>query len=115
MENGGIWIRRINALLEKQNKIQKDLAEGINSSPSTISAWLNEEKPQEPKVIGFNAVANYLGVSMDYLFGADECETPEKEEIHKMTGLSNKAIDQLIQACPGDVVAEKKIAICNYL
>ena len=114
-----IWVDRINSLLEEMNKTKKELAEGIGTSPSTISSWLSPEIQQEPKIIGFNAAAQFLGVSMDYLFGAEECKTPTDNEIYKMTGLSEKAIANLKTikkaASTGSAESEKKISICNYL
>lgn len=117
--NDRTWVERINTLLDEQQKSKKDLAAGIKSAPSTISAWLSEETRQEPKIIGFHAAAEYFGVSMDYLFGADECKTPDNNEIHKQTGLTDRAISNLKQAqrnaSAGSVEDEKKIYICNHL
>lgn len=121
MENNRdhIWVKRISALLEEKNITQKDLAKGANTSPATISAWLSPEVQQEPKIIGFNAAARYLNVSMDYLFGADECKNPSDNKIHRLTGLSDRAIRMLKRMrkrmSSGSTSDEKKIFICNYL
>lgn len=112
------WIRRITDLRENQHLSQKDLALESDTSPSTISAWLKEEKPQEPKIIGFYKVAKCLGVSMDYLYGEDECKAPTDNEIHKLTGLSGRAITNLKEVNDKKNEHgsnEKILAICNYL
>lgn len=118
-----IWVERINRLIEDNEITQQDLARGCDLSPSVISDWigLNKKKNQilrEPKIIGFHKIAKYFNVSVDFLLGENECETPSDEKIHEMTGLSGLAIQNL-RAVNGlqneRVEAEKKILVLNYL
>jgi len=98
---------------------QKELAEKSNISTSAISEWSKWENTREPRVGNLLPVAKALGVSMDYLLGADECKTPSNEEIHKITGLSDRAIDSLISTNRSmgtdNGTAAKRLAACNFL
>lgn len=121
--NFPIWVVRINSLMEERQITQQTLAQGCGLSASLISDWigLNKKKKHvlsEPKIVGFQKIAKYLGVSVDYLLGEVECQTPSDEEIHKITGLSDIAIRHLKKVNGfqnGDTIAEKKILILNYL
>ena len=93
-----ILAERLTNLLEDRDMTQKELAEKSNISTSAISEWSKWENTREPRVGNLLPVAKALGVSMDYLLGADECKTPSNEEIHKITGLSDRAIESLISA-----------------
>lgn len=118
-----IWVERINKLIEENEITQQDLAKGCDLSPSVISDWigLNKKKNQtlrEPKIIGFHKIAKYFNVSVDFLLGENECETPSDEKIHEITGLSGLAIQNL-RAVNGlqneSIEAEKKVLVLNYL
>lgn len=123
IEKNEIWVERIRNLLDARGMKQKDLAQKCNVTTSTISDWIGAKKKgevrREPKISGFKDVADALGVSTDYLLGADECKTPSNEEIHKITGLSDKAIESLISANHNtghnDATAAKRLAACNFL
>lgn len=119
-EQREIWVERIKNLLEERGMSQKELAEKCGTTPSTISDWIGKKKKgqdqREPKIWGFKTVADALGVSTDYLLGGDECTTPANEEIHKKTGLSDKAIEELIQLqADRSATSQMKLAACNYL
>lgn len=114
-----IWAKRITEILKERGMTQLQLAQESGISASSISEWTGGSIRREPKAMGLKAVADALGVSTDYLLGANECTTPTNEEIHKLTGLSNKAIKNLrklqhdIRKRKGP--ATKKLAACNYL
>lgn len=55
----------IKVLRAKKNIMQKDLAEVMEVSPSTISMWENGER--EPDIVSLKKIADYFDVSMDYL------------------------------------------------
>lgn len=123
IEKNEIWVERIRNLLEERGMKQKDLAQKCNVTTSTISDWIGYKKKgearREPKISGFKDVAVALGVSTDYLLGADECKTPSNEEIHKITGLSDRAIEALVSANHStgtdNGIAAKRLAVCNFL
>lgn len=114
-----IWATRITNLLEEKGMTQLELAKQSGTSPASISDWVGGSSQREPKVRGFKAVADVLGVSTDYLLGANECTTPTTEKIHNITGLSEKAIRNLRKLQRGvknnENSAAKKLAACNYL
>ena len=114
-----ILAERLTNLLEDRDMTQKELAEKSNTSASAISEWAKWDNTREPRVGNLLPVAKVLGVSMDYLLGADECKTPPNEEIHKITGLSDGAIESLISANhsmgKGNGTAAKRLAACNFL
>ena len=114
-----IWAQRIADLLHERGLTQLQLAQMSGVSRPSISEWLNNRNPREPKITGFKAVADALGVSTDYLLGADECKTPTSEQIHKTTGLSDKAIEELIKLQHSIETKEKgaleKLTVCNFL
>jgi transcriptional regulator with XRE-family HTH domain len=112
------WIKRINEKLVETKETQNDLADVCRVAKSTVSAWLNPNSTREPTIIDFIAIADHFGVSADYLLGADECEMPDNEEIHKVTGLSDKAINSLKIASGKETpsgIGEKTLAVCNFL
>lgn len=118
-----IWVERINELIEKEGITQQILANECKISPSVISDWigLNKKKNhalREPKIVGFYEIAKYFGVSVDYLLGENECETPNDEKIHEITGLSGVAIQNLKtfkNLQEESIEAEKKTLVLNYL
>lgn len=63
---------------------------------SSLSNYRNGNS--EPKITTLYTIADYLGVSADYLIGKSDAESPDikVQAIHKKTGLSNKAIDVLV-------------------
>lgn len=82
---------RLRILLAEKRIRQKDLAEAIGVSPSSITNYVNNKKI--PPVDVAQAIANYLGVSLDYLmgstdnrFGIDEDVNEIKEIIKAITG-----------------------------
>lgn len=117
-----IWVIRINELLQAKGLTQQELAIACNISPSTISEYIGINKKKDklriPKVDTFQKIANFLNVSVNFLLGENECETPNDEKIHEITGLSGLAIQQLkrIKDEQGEsITAEKQLAITNYL
>lgn len=114
-----IWAERTHKLLTEKGINQQELAKRCDTAPSTISEWIGGSSHREPKIRGIKSVADALGVSIDYLLGADECKTPTNEQIHQITGLSDKALDELIKLQHSVEAKEKgaaeKLAVCNYL
>lgn len=127
-DNTHIWVERINALMQEKKITQQELAARCGLSPSVVSDWigLNKREGQtlrEPKIVGFQRIAKCLDVSVDYLLGENECETPDKEKIHKKLGLSRRAIRNLEKITDRiadennskNLEAEKQITVLNFL
>lgn len=117
------WRKRLKYLLNERGISQVELARRSGLSASAISDWIGVKKSgsssREPKVVSFVDIANALGVSVDYLLGANECKSPDDEEIHKITGLSDKALEELKVLQQGAIAkdghATRKLDICNFL
>mgnify|MGYP004562728891 FL=1 len=116
-----IWVERINKLMGERNVTQQELAKACDISPSVISDYVGirkKAKLRTPKVDKLLLISEFLGVSVDYLLGKDECQTPQDEKIHEITGLSDLAIRELKrinQEQSMEIPAEKQLAIINYL
>ena len=118
-----VWVTRVNQLLQEKSMNQQELAQQCGLSPSVISDWFGIAKKKtfvlrEPKIVGFKKVADCLGVSVDYLLGKSECRTPNDEKIHEVTGLSDRALQnlkQLNKTQGQDVDAEKQLCTINFL
>ncbi len=119
-----VWANQIKILMEERGITQQKLASESGVPSTTISEWIGKSKKsetglREPGVIRFHKVAKALGVSMDYLFGEKECETPDDEQIHTITGLSGLAIKKLKELngkiSQGSDLEEKKLAVLNCL
>ncbi len=61
---------RVKEELKSQGKKQIDLARALNVKESTLSEWLNDHN--EPPMETIRNIADYLGVSLDYLFGKED-------------------------------------------
>jgi len=117
-----IWVIRINDLMTKKKINQQELAIACDISASVISDYVGtrkkDSKLRTPKVDKLQKIAKYFGVSVDFLLGENECETPSDEKIHEITGLSGLAIQQLKRIKDKQiesVTAEKQLAITNFL
>ena len=86
---------RLNRLLEEKEINQEDFADMVNASTGVISKYRNGIS--EPDLTLLSNMAEKLGVSMDYLSGLSDFESPNIDSIgiSKITGLSTKAIDVL--------------------
>lgn len=84
---------RLNELLEKKEIDQTVFASNIGISVGALSNYRNGTR--EPTVTVLKQIADKLQVSTDYLLGISESPKIEFKEINKMTGLSQKAIEQL--------------------
>ena len=61
---------RIFLILEKQGKRQSDLVKLLNVRPTTVSEW--KKGKREPSGSYYAKIAEYLGVSLDYLIAGRE-------------------------------------------
>ena len=90
-----IFTTRFNQILTLKNIHQDQLARDTNISTGSISDYRNGKS--EPKITHLRTLADYIGVSTDYLLGKTKDETPEItiQAIHQKTGLSARAIKRL--------------------
>lgn len=119
-----IWANKIRTILEEREMTQQMLVNATGLPATTISEWIGKNKKsdtgfREPGINKFHALAKALGVSMDYLFGDNECKTPDDEKIYDVTGLSDLSIKQLkytrSEAQRKNLELKKKMAVLNCL
>ena len=121
----GKQIQQANSRINFPEITQQKLASESGVPSTTISEWIGKSKKsetgfREPGITRFHKVAKALGVSMDYLLGEKECEIPDDEQIHTITGLSGTAIKKLKELNrkinqDSTVEEEKKLAVLNCL
>ena len=87
------FARQLYTLMVDRNLTQKDIAEKADVSVPSISQYYKCE--QIPKITTIANLSDSYGVSVNYLLGRAVCPSPEDDEIHKKTGLSNDAIQKL--------------------
>lgn len=93
MDASRIIAERIGSLIDGKGKPQREQAAEIGISPQALSDYRNGNR--EPGLYAATRLADYFGVSLDYLVGKHECKTPDNEQIHKVLGLSDEAIKAL--------------------
>jgi transcriptional regulator with XRE-family HTH domain len=62
-----IFSQRLSEIIKEQKIVQRELAEALNCAPGLINHW--KKGKSLPKVLHLNAIAEYTGVSVDYLLG----------------------------------------------
>ena len=108
----GKVIKRTIDLLEKSNKQDKELCEYIDVAQSTFVNWKNRGTDPKPKYL--SKIADFFGVSTDYLLNGTEEESFDvADEIQK---LINYLTDDKSSYCYGEVMSEEgKLALLNSL
>lgn len=86
---------RINELLAKRNKKQKDLAKELEVTDNTISYFVSGSR--SPNIDQIIKIADYLNTTTDYLFGLTRNSIPEYHDLGLLLGLSDKAIHNIIE------------------
>lgn len=84
---------------------QGEIAEIFNTDRSTIGKW--EQGRSTPTVEMLTVIADYFGVSVDYLLGRETEETLEQKEPINTDGLSDnkKALLTFAEKVPEDKAA----------
>lgn len=75
---------RIFALLDRQGKRQSDLARFLQVRPTTVSEWVHGKR--EPSGVHYERIADFFGVSLDYLIAGRE---PPPAAVQQIIGNSN--------------------------
>lgn len=99
---------RVHELLKEQGKLQKDLAEYLNTRPSTVNGW--KQGNRTPSTEMLLPICEFLGVSIEYLITGRESEDAK---IH----LSNDDSEWLsiIHKLPQSAQLEFKAEMKGYL
>ena len=95
---------RIRALRESKGLSQQAVAEALQIKRESINSW--ENGLRDLKTASIVALADYFGVSTDYLLGRTECKSPDidVQAICKKTGLSEAAVSTLVDLKENDVI-----------
>ncbi len=80
------------AKAEGKIKSQADVGMALELSPQVMSTYMNGREPNYEVACG---LADYFGVTLDYLFGRTEARKQEDNITYEQLGLSSKAIDYL--------------------
>ncbi len=77
----------------RRQRTQKEMAELLGVKPNNYNGW---ENGKEPNVETMIKIANFHGVTLDYLTGRVDYRNPEYKELNSNTGLSEKAIRSIM-------------------
>lgn len=83
---------RIRELRKQKNKLQKEMAQDLGIPPNTFNQYENGRR--EPDLATLARIADYLGVSIDYLMGASSSPNP------------GATLDEIIEAIGGQEPGE---------
>lgn len=98
---------RIQDLAKKQGKSVKDVSRDLGFGESTIYKW----KTQSPKAKDLEKIADYFGVSVDFLLGREEkISLAEKHKIFAFDGgdITDEEVEFLRSVLAAKRAAEKK-------
>lgn len=84
---------RLQDLIADSGKDMKTLASEIGISSGALSKYQNDNS--EPGITALAKIAQYFGVTADYLLGRSNNRTPGNANIGRITGLSDKSIETL--------------------
>ena len=108
----------LKALIEERTdgREQNKIASEVGITASALSGYLDASK--EMRVSTLVKLANYFQAQTDYLLGLTKYKNPQRQDIGEEVGLSDRAIENLIDASSGDTIKMsqyKKITVCDYL
>ena len=90
---------RLKALRESRGMTQRDFATDFGVSKGTVGMW--ESGAREPRTIDeINRIADYFGVSSDYLLGRTEQKEKPTPEDGDGPALDARLVECLIQLSP---------------
>lgn len=79
---------RLKQLIEQTNTVQLNLCKIIGVAPSTMSQYVNEQR--EPPINILVKLADYFGVSVDYLIGHDSPSGDASPAVRNFIYLNDK-------------------------
>lgn len=85
-----MFAKRLTDLREKKNLYQKNIAEIFNVEQATVSNW--EKGKRIPDSETLIKLANFFGVSVDYLLGNDIPTTTSEKELKELEVLKQLLI-----------------------
>lgn len=100
--------QRLKALMERGKITKFKLSKRLDVSPSTVANWLNGES--KPNIKCIRALADYFGVSTDYLLTGELSE----ETTYASAGSAVEQLAQILLETFQKVSVSDKIAIVQY-
>jgi len=99
MESISKFGERLLKLREERNETQQQLADAIGITRQSLSRY--ETNDRTPNIDLVYNIAKHYNVSADYLLGLSEIQSSDKkiETACEVTGLSEKAINEIITFC----------------
>ncbi len=90
-----IFSVRLRELINERKVTQQEISENITASRQALNKWVNGETV--PDILAAAELADYFGVSSDYLLGMTDSPTIEPQQIsaEKYIGLSPEATEHL--------------------
>lgn len=88
-----VFAERLSSLLLIKKVSQQALSEATGVQRQTISFYATGQGI--PDIERLKRIADFLGVSCNYLSGIDDCPTLENSCISRITGLSDETIENL--------------------
>lgn len=105
---------RLKILREESKLSQLDLANKLNMSQQAVSAY--EKETREPDIETINKLADFFGVSIDYLLGKSDIRSPQKIKLDEMeiafaSGIKglNKENQETLKNIMDGLLAKQKI------
>lgn len=105
---------RLKELRKKHKKLQREIAEVINCSQAVYSRYESEER--EPSSDILSVLADYYGVTVDYILGRDLLSTPvtASHEAPNPRSPEAQAIIDEIMAKIMTIPDDAKIQVLNF-
>ncbi len=97
---------RIRNLRNKKGKTQQALADELNISQRTVAAW--EKGTRKPSYELLCQIADYFGVSTDYLLGRTEAQTEKAPDPKEGAGGDHEKLRQIIKEIVDETLKEKR-------
>lgn len=92
------FAKKYNEIFPAQRKDRKDENKGdYGGILGTLKNYENPNKDCNPRLDIVDNLCKLLNCDIDYLLGNMECETHDKQFIHDKTGLSEDAINKLLE------------------
>gem|GEM_PF-3759621 len=99
-----VFAKRLRQLLKETKTSHQKLAENIGVTQQSVSLWGSGQT--FPDMYKFKKIAEYFGVSYDYLYGDTKSKSHQNMLICEELGLSDEAVENLKELNDSDDLSE---------